>query len=146
MTTIERTIEEVIQKHNIRMDVEHIDERPDRKVSEMPPEDQRWNADANHFRCTLRKYKNRRMVVYFSQGSAISGEPTPATVLDCLASDAAGYENSRSFEDWCGEYGYDTDSRKAERTYKEVKTQTEKLRRFLGDNLFDEVLWHTERL
>ena len=69
------------------------------------------------------------MTVYFSQGPAISGEPTTEDVLDCLALDASGAD---SFEDWCAEYGYDTDSRKAEHIYNTVRKQTEELASFLG--------------
>ena len=41
--------------------------------------------------------------------------PTPYDVLACLTK----YE-VYSFEDFCGDYGYDTDSRKAYKTYKKV--------------------------
>lgn len=43
--------------------------------------------------------------------------PHPATVLHCLLSDADGVANARGFEDWCADYGYGSDSRKAYRTY-----------------------------
>jgi hypothetical protein len=66
-------------------------------------------------------------------------------VLDSLASDAAGYENSPDFGDWCGEYGYDEDSRKAERIFKDVERQSAKLKKFLGDDLYETLLWDTER-
>ena len=72
--------------------------------------------------------------------------PTLETILDCLASDASGIENARTFEDWAGEYGYDIDSREAYKTYKVTKRQTEKLRALLGPELFDRLVWHTERL
>jgi hypothetical protein len=39
--------------------------------------------------------------------------PTPYDVLACLTKYDPG-----TFEDFCGEFGYDTDSRNAERTYK----------------------------
>jgi hypothetical protein len=101
--------------------------------------------DANHFRVTL-KMKGKQLTTYFSQGYGISGEPQAADVLDCLASDAAGFENARSFEEWASEYGYDTDSRKAEKTYKVIEKQADKLKNFLGDDLYKELLWNTERL
>ena len=43
-------------------------------------------------------------------------------------------------EDWCGEYGYDSDSRKAERTYKAIHEQSEKLAGFLGSELYEMLL------
>lgn len=62
-------------------------------------------------------------------------EPIPPTVdnvLSCLASDAQGYDNTRNFEDWCADYGMDTDSRKAERSYRTIGEQAKALRHFMG--------------
>lgn len=72
-------------------------------------------------------------------------EPDAANVLDCLASDAAGIENARSFEDWAGEYGYDEDSRKALDTYLLCQAQAAKLSQFLGAEAFQALLFDTER-
>ncbi len=75
-------------------------------------------------------------------------EPTPpdlASVLDCLASDSSSFDNARDFDDWASEYGLDTDSRKAERTYRVTGDQSKRLRHFLGEELYRDLLWHTER-
>ena len=37
-----------------------------------------------------------------------------------------------TFEDFCSEFGYDTDSRQAEKTYKAVKREWEKVARVFG--------------
>jgi hypothetical protein len=71
--------------------------------------------------------------------------PSLIEVLDCLAMDANGIENASSFEDWCGEYGYDTDSRKAEKTYRICARQVEKLRAMLGREAYEELLYGVER-
>ncbi len=74
----------------------------------------------------------RSMTTYFSMGSGHNGrQPDTGEVLECLASDAAGIENARNFDDWCAEYGYDTDSRKAHRTYTICQREASKLKRFL---------------
>ncbi len=39
-----------------------------------------------------------------------------------------------SFDEWARDLGYDTDSRRAEKTYKQVVSQTAKLKRFLGED------------
>jgi hypothetical protein len=119
----------------ITMQVKRTDDNPN--MPDMP-------AGSNHYKCTLR-FRTRRMIVIFSQGPAIDHEPTLIDVLDCLASDAAGVENGVSFEDWCADYGYDTDSRKAERIYKACEREAEKLRNLLGDNLYQELLWNVKR-
>jgi len=55
-------------------------------------------------------------------------EPGPYDVLSCLQKYDPG-----SFEDFCGDFGYNTDSREAERTYKAVKEEYEQITR-----LYDE--------
>jgi hypothetical protein len=104
-----------------------------------------WKRSANPWTVVLHRNRHQ-MTVPFYTGSAITEEPDAATVLDCLASDASGFENARSFEDWAEEYGYDTDSRKAERIYKQVERQTKKLQHLLGTDLYNTLLWDTERL
>lgn len=104
-----------------------------------------WDAGASHWRCTL-SYAGRRMSVAFSHGSAHTSPPSLADVLNCLALDASGFENNSSFADWCAEYGYDTDSRKAERIYKTIGRQVASLKHMLGLALYAELLWNTESL
>jgi hypothetical protein len=63
-------------------------------------------------------------------------EPEPPTVdevLMSLAQDAQSLENSPVFEDWCGEYGFDTDSRKAEAVFRKVQDTSARLRKVLGE-------------
>jgi hypothetical protein len=108
-------------------------------------DDVEWSRSANHFRCLL-QHGNRRMTVYFSHGSAITKDPGVADVLDCLAGDSSGVENAFGFEDWCSDYGYDANSRRAERTYKVCQRQAARLEKFLGPSLYHELLWNVERL
>lgn len=124
-----------VARHNIRMDAEYADHNPN-----MSDE---WARTATHWKCTFH-YGRRRLTTYFSQGAAISGEPTAADVLDCLASDANGAD--QDFEAWCKDYGYDADSRKHHATFKVIQKQTRKLERLLGPELFEQLLYKTERL
>ena len=71
-------------------------------------------------------------------------KPTITDVLDCVASDAYAL-NYDSFEEWANEFGYDTDSRKAERTYHACIENGKQLREMLGRKLFTELL-ECERL
>jgi hypothetical protein len=87
----------------------------------------------------------RRLTVPFGMGYGHHGrQPGAREVLSSLLSDTASTENNASFEEWAGDYGYDTDSRKAERTYKQVVRQAERLRTFLGAK-YDAYLWETEQ-
>lgn len=129
-----KTMKAFVRENRIRISSKMVDE------NKSAPD---WK-DANHFKVILRR-SGKRMTLYFSQGYGISGEPTAEGVLDCIASDSAGVENARSFEDWCGDYGYDTDSRKAERIFKVCEAQAQKLKNFLGDDLYKELLRDTAR-
>jgi len=59
--------------------------------------------------------------------------PTAADVLSSLCSDATSADRT-TFEDWCSEFGYDTDSRWAERCYNLCVEMNAKLRAFLGED------------
>lgn len=139
------TLDDFIQAEGIGMLAEKFATRPDLAMDSMK----------RHFKCTLHTGKlqtweprhwEREMVVWFSQGDAYKLPPTTADVLDCLASDASGYDNSRNFEDWCADYGYDDDSRKAEKIYHTVAEEAKRLRHFLGNDAYNQLLNEVERL
>jgi len=101
--------------------------------------------DAYHFRCRLILKGRPAYTFWYSMGSAHAGkEPELDGVLSCLASDASGYENARTFEEFCGEYGYETDSRKAERIYRACGRAAAALKRLLGDVQYERLLWETD--
>ena len=85
---------------------------------------------ADAYKVTL-QYKRRKLTVPFYQGLACK-DPTAASVIYCLISDALSVEAADSFEDWADSLGYDKDSRKAEKTYKACVKNQQKIRRFLG--------------
>lgn len=93
----------------------------------------------DHWRCAF-KMGRRSMTVYFSMGMGHKGkQPAADEVLGCLVSDARGVDYCRSFEDWCADYGYDTDSRKAERIFKACERSSKNLKRFFAGE-FDGLL------
>ena len=104
-------------------------------------DEDRWYKTATHWKLVL-TMDGRVMVVGYSQGSAHVDAPKVADVLDCLCSDATCPD---TFEDFCSEYGYDTDSRRAERTFKACLKSRDELREFLGDD-FDAVVYEMERM
>jgi hypothetical protein len=131
-----KTMQERIKENNIKISSEYVDSNPHMN-------DPKW--EANHYRVTLR-FNRKQLTCYFSMGIGLSGEPTAEDVLNSLAADAAGVENARDFEDWCSEYGYDTDSRKAEKTFKICQKQAKQLKAFLGDDLYQAFLFDTEAM
>lgn len=134
-----QTIKQFVDRNNVRMSCAWTDTNPN-----IDPKD--WARGTSHYRCVL-KIGPRRMTTYFSMGSAYTKEPSAEDLIDCLASDAASIENARSFEDWCADYGYDADSRKAEKIYKTCARQAARLRNLVGDSaMFRRLLFDTERL
>ena len=111
--------------------------RAESTMTDPPSED---SFEGNWYSVTLKRGR-RQLTVPFGMGYGLSNEPTAQDVLESLLSDASSAD--QDFEDWCGEYGYDTDSRKAERTYDQVRHLTGKLRQFLGDD-FDAYLYETD--
>jgi hypothetical protein len=93
-----------------------------------------WTPGTHPYKVTLR-YRGRQMTAPFFMGPAHEKEPTAADVLNCLCSDARSGE--MTFEEFCSEFGYDSDSRKAENTWKQCERLGAKVRRLLGDE-FDE--------
>lgn len=94
-----------------------------------------FGRGAHPYQVTL-KFKGRRLTTPFFMGAALTEEPSAADVLACLTSDVGAGE--MSFESFCGEFGYDVDSRRAEKTWKACVKIAPKVRHFLGDH-FDAV-------
>lgn len=67
-------------------------------------------------------------------------EPIPPTlrdVLSCLRSDAQTVEHGQTFEEWCEDLGYDTDSRRAHRSYGECIQSRHRLMSMIGIGRWD---------
>lgn len=127
------TIDQFIKENKLTASVVEIGNNPN-------IDDPKWQA--RHYKVTIKK-DNKRMITYFSQGVGIEHEPELHDVLDCLANDA---QTDGTFEDFCATYGYDTDSRNAERIYKAVIRNSNKLLKLLGQSKFDQVVFDVERL
>ena len=86
------------------------------------------------------KIDNRRMSTGFFTGigSRKDGKPEKpkaASVLHSLLMDT--YAIDSSFEDWCNDYGYDTDSIKALKTYKACRSIGERMVRVFSTDTID---------
>lgn len=128
-----QTLSEFVKSAGVTMTAERTDANPNMTGS----------RDMDHWRVVLKAGRSR-LTTYFSMGFGHNGaKPTVESVLSCLASDASSADES--FEDWCSNLGFDTDSRTAERTYNVTKKQTAKLRKFLGESAFDTLVYHTEQ-
>lgn len=138
-----RTIHDFIKSARITATIKPTDRNP-------YAENDDWAKTADHWSVWL-KCDGHRMHTYFSMGSGHNGKaPKLCDVLDSMASDAAGYpldsDTEAAFAEWCGEYGYDTDSRKTHRTFKVIGQQIERLKRLLGPAALNVLCCEVERL
>lgn len=99
--------------------------------ADLTRDDEGWE----HYAYTVRLTRgDHSMTVPWRQGIGLTDDPDAATVLESLLMDASGVENAAGdFEQWASEYGFDTDSRKAEAIFRQATEQTEQLRELLGE-------------
>ena len=107
-----------------------------------------FHEHSQSYKCTL-TFKSsgagrpKTWTLPFFVGPAWSDTPSVYDVLECLFSDAsAGQE---TFESFCEEYGYNSDSRKAYATWEKCVKTDRKLRRFLGSE-FDAIAEEVRRI
>ena len=125
------------------------------KRTDAPVKADKWQRSAYHYAVTftIRSFKGvtdantRSLTVPFSTGNGWDREPSAAEVMRCVLSDAMDvhpqYGHYR-FEPWAEEFGYDTDSRAAEKTFKACQDQLAELEDFLTRGLLDTWLDDTE--
>lgn len=119
MSELRDNAKEICKKHGITMKV---------GSPKYGPVD--WDNDHDHycFPVTIRK-DGKSMRVMFNQSIAQgSTPPDEYDIITCITKDDPG-----SFENFCSDFGYDTDSRSAEKTYKAVKAEWEKMLRVFGE-------------
>lgn len=137
--TQHKTLKERIQFDAIRMSATHCGEKVEGEEGFNPgwPYDEwRYTFRSLHFEGSL--------TVTFRMGIGHGGKkPDAERVLEALLSDASGVADGESYADWCGNYGFDTDSRRAERVYVATLKQTDRLREWLGPR-FHAYVWQTE--
>ena len=119
MTEYDQQAVEFAKKHGVKLSILVSDY----KIHFAGDKDLRWV-----FKCKLtRKGKSYT----FEFGQSIQENDNPPTLYDvfaCLQKYDVG-----SFENFCGEFGYDTDSRTAEKTYKAVCKEFAAVERLFSD-------------
>jgi len=119
--------EEFLKRHAIKLRITLSDSKP-----------AQWEPAGHHYRITLSGHNgqgySRRMAFDFwgSAHDASEGkDPSPYSLLSCIGSDLG---TPATFEDFCGEYGEDSDSRKALQTFRRCARHAERLRAFFSES------------
>lgn len=131
-----QTYEQFAAKHDLMLNVIAAGKGLMDDADKGSPEMDKWA-------CRLYFVNGKEYLFPYYMGTGHNGKaPEIGDVLNSLASDAAGTIGV-SFEDWCTEYGYDDDSRRAERTYNACQRIARELRMLLGSEELDELLYET---
>lgn len=124
-----KTLKELCKEHFIKIQSVKLLARPDGNDG--------WEtANASHYQVMLTFRglasvgNNRKMTTVFSMGSAHTKPPAAHDVLSCLLSDAS--DHGATFEEWCDNLGYSSDSIKALKTFEAVQKNSKEVREFLG--------------
>lgn len=89
-----------------------------------------WQRKANGYTIKL-SFGRKTYSVDYWQGTGIKNKPTLEGVMESLFLDAES--GNDSFEDFCSNFGYDTDSRNAEKIWNACQKTKKELSRLLGD-------------
>lgn len=89
-----------------------------------------WKKRAAPWTVTLKRGRKQLSVPYYN-GSSITEDPTAADVIYSLLVDSTAIDET--FENWCANFGYEPDSRKAEKIYNQCVKLGKKLVSFLGE-------------
>ena len=119
MNKYEQQANDFLKSVNASIKMEYLEHRP-----YFPDE----NASRDVYRVRIRR-KGKQFT--FTFGTNLLGDkPTAYDILACLTKYDPG-----TFEDFSSDYGYDEDSRKAERIYKAVVKEWLNVERVFGDCL-----------
>lgn len=121
MSDYEKKAEEFLQKAGVKFSAKFLRHGPHFTETD---------ESRDIFRCTFSRGRARLVISEFGQSLNDSdggggNPPHPYDVLACIQKNDPG-----TFENWCGDIGADTDSRKAEKTYKAVVAEWEKVEAF----------------
>jgi hypothetical protein len=120
-----------LKRHGLRFSIPHA----------RNPRSPGWDGPhGNHYRPRFSRIGEPGSLTFDFWGSMNDmhegKDPTAYAVLSCVASDV---HCPLTFADFCAEYGYDEDSRKAFATFKRCAAFAERLRRFFTDEEIEDM-------
>lgn len=94
-----------------------------------PTWDNEKHIHGNEYKITFKRGKKSASIKFWNSYQDILDGDIPPSAYDVLANIANGqYDDLLTFDQWCDDYGYNSDSRKAFRTYQLCVKQAIKLK------------------
>ena len=98
-------------------------------------------AERDIYRIRIRRKDNGHSITFnFGQSIADTEKGEKPTAYSVLASLSGDITCPYDFKEFCGEYGYDEDSRTAERIFKKVSKFAERLSNFFSEDEKEDLL------
>ena len=101
-----------------------------------------WKKTSNKYKARI-TYNKKSMTISFYTGSGWKKDPVLEDILGSILQDTTYLDYG--FEDFANEMGYDPDSRKAEKIYKEIQKQAKKINRIFSKEEQEELLTYLEK-
>ena len=101
-----------------------------------------WKKTANKYKARI-TYNKKSMTIIYYTGSGWKKDPVLEDILGSILQDTTYLDYG--FEDFANAMGYDPDSRKAEKIYKEVQKQAKKINRIFSKEEQEELLTYLEK-
>ena len=120
MSTLEKTLPELIQELGITVKVNRID---------TPEGATEWQERANAYRVTAR-YQGRSMSFNYFQGTGIKNDPIASDIIHCLSSELNILNSCDNFKCFVECFGLDIHSHQ---TYAHLIKQGKRYQRLIGD-------------
>lgn len=121
VTEYQSNAKKFLARHNVKLSVAFVD-------NSCPPFCDGKHIHGDKYRVTVTRDGKRIQFCFWNSynDSQACRPPDEYDILSCASSDLYC---PADFEDFCAEYGYDVDSRKAEKTFKACRAQSERLQR-----------------
>jgi len=106
-----------------------------------------WNDEyddsrrfSNHFLVSFKKGKEKISFDFFDSMNNFQKGVTELRAYDALTCCSAEFNCPNNFEEFCDEFGYDQDSRSAEKTFRACLKLSNKLKKFFVGKMADDLM------
>lgn len=100
-----------------------------------------WKKTSNKYKARI-TYNKKSMTIIYYTGSGWKKDPELEDILGSILQDTTYLDYG--FEDFANAMGYDSDSRTAEKIYKDIQKQAKKINRIFSKEEQEELLTYLE--